>query len=213
MACYGMSLQTQIDSPLEAAIFYFPSPATMRCLNHSEIPRKFKKGIIYRKVKIPNQGEIEQTITIGISTKGAKKKFVLRGNIKTKDEILSLKPNANLFFNQTNTEKNIFPPIRLEDILGLSRKIRIKEKFGNQFLNYETFLKTTKGMIGNLDYKLELFGQDRATEGKVRYVLTGTGMLGAYNIIVSAQDIDTDSYLITEQYGPAQVVTTVRVYD
>jgi len=207
-----MSLQAQIDSPLEAAIFYFPSPATIRCLNHSNIPKSFRKGLVTRSINIPNEGNFEQTITIGVSSKGTQKKFVLKGNIRQDEEIVSMKLSKNPFFNSDFSRRKSSSLFGLEDILGLQKKVHVTDKIGNQILNYEVFLKTTKGMIGNEKYNLELFGQDKSINGQVKYFLDGKGIIGKDKITVTARGV-SDYYEIKEQYGEIEAFTIVKVYD
>lgn len=208
--CHGKPLQ--IDTPLKAVILYFPSPPVMRCLNHSDIPKSFRKGIVTRSVKIPGEKEIEQTVTIGVSSKGGYKKFILRGNIKYNDDLFPIKLTINPFFNPNAGGQKLSFLFGLEDILGLQKKVHVSEKLGNQKLDYEVFLKTTRGKIGNEKYKLELFGQDKSIDGQVKYFLDGKGTIGKDNITVTARGLK-DYYEIKEQYGKAEVFTTVKVYD
>ena len=92
-------------------------------------------------------------------------------------------------------------------------KVHIKDKIGNQKIDYETFLKSTKGKIENQKYNLELNGEDRVINNRLTYILAGSGMLGSYDISVSAKDTKKDNYEIFEKYGPVEIFTTVRVYD
>lgn len=211
----GMSLQAQIDSPLEAAIFYFPSPSVMRCLNHSEIPKRIRKAVIYRKINFPNEPQIEQNITISISPKKSSGfRFSFKGNVVTKGEITPITIKGGPFFSlQEGGQIKPSFLFGLEDLIGVQRKIHIQDTFGNQNLNYEVFLRTTKGMIGNENYKLDLFGTEKTVNGKVTYTLNGKGNLGDYSISVAGIETGKDNYEIIENYGPAQVFTSVRVYD
>ena len=203
----------KIDTPSEAIFAYFPSPATLRCLNHSNIPLSYRKAFIHRSARGPNGETLEESVTIGISPKSKTNKFLLKGYIRNNDEIIPLKLSSQPFFIPNTNAKTIFPSIKLEDILGLQKKAVVKEKIGNQILNYETFLKTTKGMIGNANYNLELVGQDKVIGNEVKYFLSGMGKIGEHEISVIARDISKDHYEITEKYGPVEVFTSVKVYD
>ena len=200
-----------VDSPLKAIVVYFPSPAVMRCLNHSNIPMSFRKAFVYRKAKFPNKEEIEQSVTIGVN-RHKKEKFVFTGNITTKSELIPMKIKGEIPFGLEN-QKFSFGLFGLENLLGLQGKAHIKDKIGNQIIDYETFLKSTKGKIGDLKYNLELTGEDRGLNDKVTYFLTGNGMLGNYEISVNGKDVKKDNYEIIEKYGPVEIFTTVRVYD
>lgn len=202
----------QINTTVKAAILYFPSPSVMRCLNHSDIPKSFRKGIVTRSVKIPGEKEIEQTVTISVVSKSGHKKFILRGNIKYNDDLFPIKLTKNPFFDPNAGGQKLSFLFGLEDILGLQKKIHVLTAFGNQKLDYEVFLKTTKGMIGKENYKLELFGQDKSIDGEVKYFLDGHGNIGEKIINVTARGLK-DYYEIKEQYGEAKVFTTVKVYD
>ena len=200
-----------IDSPLKAVIFYFPSPSVMRCLNHSDIPRKFRKASVYRKAIFSNKKEeITESVLVGADQK--KRKFLFTGNIKTKSEFIPMQINGEIAFGVQNQGFNL-GLFGLENILGLQGKVHVKDKIGNQKIDYETFLKSTKGKIGDQKYSLELTGEDRAIDNRTAYFLNGNGMLGNYDISVSGKDIKKDSYEIVEKYGPVEVFTTVRVYD
>ena len=68
--CYSKTKEQKVwtvNSPLKALVVYFPSPSVMRCLNHSDIPRKLRKAFIYRKAKFSNNEEIEQSVTVGVN--------------------------------------------------------------------------------------------------------------------------------------------------
>ena len=199
-----------IDSPLKAIIFYFPSPSIMRCLNHSDIPRKFHKVSVYRKAIFPNKEEITESVLVGVNQK--KKRFLFTGNIKTKSEFIPMKINGEIAFGVQNQGFNL-GLFGLENVLGLQGKVHVKDKIGNQKIDYETFLKSTKGKIGDQKYNLELTGEEQAIDNRTAYSLNGNGMLGDYDISVSGKDIKKDNYEIIEQYGPVEVFTTVRVYD
>ena len=207
-------LPLQINTPLKAAILYFPSPSVMRCLNHSNIPRTFRKGIVTRKIEIPHEGTLQETVTIGInSISKHKKRFILRGNIKSEKEIFTIKFKSYPFFNYSEQGEKIPAFFGFEDLLGLQRRIHLKDKIGNQNLDYEVFLKTTRGKIGKLKYELNLFGQDKSIEGMAVYFLDGKGKIGKYPITVTGKELQKDYYEINEKYGPVKVLTTVKVYD
>ena len=211
--CYSKTKEQAwtVDSPLKALVVYFPSPAVMRCLNHSNIPRSFRKAFIYRKAKFSNKEEVEQSVTIGVNVQKGKK-FIFTGNITTKSELIPLKINGEILCGLENQKFN-FGLFGLEDVLGLQGKVHIKDKIGNQNVDYETFLKSTKGKIGGQKYNLELTGEEHVINEQVTYVLTGTGMLGNYDISVNGKDVKKDNDEITEKYGPVEIFTTVKVYD
>lgn len=217
--CYSKNKQNQalaVNSPLKALVLYFPPPAVMRCLNHSNIPMSFRKAFVYRRAKFPGKEEILQSVTIGIQSNKKKKKFIFTGNISTKSDFIPVKLKGEIAFGEQNQKFN-FGLFGLEKLLGLQGKIHIKDKIGNQIIDHETFLKSTKGKIGDLNYTLELTGEDREAgigpNRSLQYHLTGSGMLGNYNISVSGKDTKKDNYEITEKYGPVEIFTTVRVYD
>lgn len=194
-------LLVKVDTPLKAVIFYFPSPAVMRCLNHSDIPQKLRKAKITRNIKFPDEKELMQNIEIT----PLDEQFIFKGDlVEGKKE--------NPYFDRS---KGIDPGFLfgLGELIGLQRKAYIKDKIGTQKLDYETFLKITKGKIGNKKYFLELSGKDKVIEGKSRYFLNGKGMLGEYEIKVEAKNTKIDQYEINEKYGPIEVFTTIEVYD
>lgn len=205
----GKTDQLAINTPLKAAVFYFPSPTIMRCLNHSGIPMNFRKASVYRKVKLKKTYEVEENITIGVT---ADKKFLFSGNIKDQDEILPIKINGEISFGLKDQSFDL-GLFGLEKILGIPGKIHVKDTFENQNINYETFLKKSKGMVGNLNFEMELTGKDLLVEGMTKYFLDGEGMLGKFKIKTSARDIGKDSYQIVEQYGPVEILSTVRVFE
>ena len=211
----GKDKSFEIDSPLKAAIFYFPSPSVMRCLNHSEIPKEFRKAIIYRKAIIPNEGEVVQNITIGVGfQKGKGKKFLLKGSItKNNGEIVLMKTKGGPFFNEEMGGQKMPSFFGLEDLLGVQRKVQVRDTIGNQKLDYEVFLKTTKGMVGNANYNLELFGQDRSIKEEIKYFLDGKGKIGEDKIVISGRSLEKDYYEMNEKYGQVEVFTGVKVYD
>ena len=152
------------NSPVKAAILYFPSPAVMRCLSHSNIPKALRKVMIYRKIKYPDNTQFEQNLTIGIDPKAeSRSKFTFAGNVMINGEIFILKVDGGPLF-EADKDSGIKPKglFGLEELIGLQRKIKINEKIGNQDLNYEIFMKNVKGMIGNATYSLELVGKDKA---------------------------------------------------
>lgn len=206
---------TDIDTPLKAAIFYFPSPPVMRCLVHSGIPGTFRKALVYRKVRFPGGEYVEQSVTIGVDSKQKnKKRFVLSGNLLVKGKIIPIKINEGEFFDLKKGKKlkpdNLFG---LEELIGLQRKVSVTDTIGNQELNYEVFLKTTKGKIGNQGYSLELFGQDKSINKQIKYFLRGKGNLGKDKISVIGKEIETDHYKLNEQYGKIKTFTTIQIYD
>ncbi len=205
----------QIDTPLKALVLYFPSPSVMRCLNHSGIPRSFRKAFVYRKAKSPNKEEVAQSLTIGVNMQ-KKKKLLFTGNISTKSKFVPMEIKGELSFGLENQKFNL-GLFGLENLLGLQGKTHIKDKIGNQIVNYETFLKSTKGKIGDQKYNLELNGEDRVggigSDRSLQYLLTGTGMLGSYDISVNGKDTKKDNYEIIEKYGPVEIFTIVKVYD
>ncbi len=203
------------ESPLEAVLLYFPSPSVMRCLSHSGIPEEFRKALIHRKVRFSKDSELIQNISIGVeSEKKSKKKFTFSGNLIIMGEIIKQEINGGDFFNLNKQEK-VNPGFLggLGKILGLQRKVHIKDKIGDLDLNYSTLLRNTKGMIGNAEYELELFGEDRVIKQGVKYILKGKGKIGEDKISVVGKEIAKDNYEIKEWYGPVEVYTTVRVYD
>gem|GEM_PF-2905966 len=205
----------KINTPLQALVLYFPPPSVLRCLNHSDIPRKLRKAFIYRNIKIPELPVVEQNISIGADALKVSGKRLMFNAHELRDGIMyQMKINWEQAFGLgKNGELQSVGFFGLEDILGLQKKTHIKDKIGNQDLNYETFLKTTKGKVGNLNYNLELSGQDREQEGKIRYFLNGRGKLGNDEILVSGIELDKDLYEIHEQYGDIEIVTSIKVYD
>lgn len=202
-----------VDTPLKALVLYFPSPSIMRCLNHSDIPLKFHKASIYRKAIFPNKEEIVESVIVGVrQEKKQNKRFSFVGTITTKSEIIPIKVNGEIAFGIQN-QKFSLGLFGLESLLGLQGKVHIKDKIGTQKVDYETYLKSTKGKIGDLNYRLELTGEDHIISDRLTYILTGSGMLGSYDILVNAKDIKKDNYEIIEKYGPVEIFTSVRVYD
>ncbi len=208
-----------VNSSLKALVFYFPSPSVMRCLNHSDVQRLFRRASVYRRATFPNKEVIEQNVIIGADK--IHKKFIFTGNIKTKSELIPMKIKGEIPFGLAGQEFNL-GLFGLENFLGLQGKVHIKDKIGNQKVDYETFLKSTKGKIGNKKYVLELHGEDQIEAGRVvgagrdqhlQYHLTGTGMLGGYDISINAKDVEKDNYEIIENYGPVEIFTIVRVYE
>ena len=181
--------QLKVDTPLKAAVFYFPSPAVMRCLNHSDIPRTHRKAHVKRQISFIGKPLIEENINVTENSKGP--------------------------FFDLNKEGKVKPSFLfgLEDLIGVQRKIHILDMIGNQDLDFEVFLRTTKGMIGNLDYKLDLFGQDKVVNGAITYFLKGNGNLGENKITVFARETEKDSYYLREDYGRTRVISEIKVFD
>ena len=203
------------DSPVKAAILYFPSPAVMRCLSHSNIPKAPRKVMIYRRIKYPDNTQFEQNLTIGVDPKAEKgSKFTFAGNVMIDGEVFILKVDGGPLF-EADKGPGIKPKglFGLEELIDLQRKIKINKKVGNQNLSYEIFMKNVKGMIGNATYSLELIGKDKAEKGKVIYLLSGKGNLGKEKITVRGVEVFKDYYELVERYGKAGVFTTIRVYD
>ena len=201
-----------IDSPLKAIVFYFPSPPVMRCLNHSNVQGLYRKASVYRRATFPNKEVIEQSLVIGVNK--AHKKFIFTGSIKTKSELIPMKIRGEIPFGLTG-QKFDFGLFGLDNLLGLQKKIHVKDKIGDQRVDYETFLKSTKGRIGNQEYILTLHGEEKVgtLDQSLRYHLTGAGMLGNYNILVNAKDTTKDNYELIEKYGPVEIFTIIKVYD
>ena len=206
--CHGTALQ--VNTPLKALIFYFPPPSIMRCLNHSDVQKSFRKASIYRKVRFPDKEVVEQSVIIGADKRH--KKFILTGNIKTKSEFIPLKIKGEISFGLVGQKFN-FGLFGLESFLGLQGKIHVKDKIGDQRVDYETFLKSTKGKIGDQSYNLELTGEDQVINNSLTYSLIGNGMLGTYDISVNGKDTKKDNYEIIEKYGPVEILTIIKVYD
>lgn len=205
-------LPLQIYSPQKAAVLYFPTPAVMRCLNHSNIPRVKRKVDVTREIRIPGENTINQAIKIDVEEYS--KNFVFEGVTKQGSKPVSVKVTGGPFFN-INEGGQVKPSFLfgLEDLIGVQRKIRVKDKVGDQILDYETFLKRTRGKVGKLKYDLELFGQDRSVGGEIKYFLDGKGKIGDHKITVEARELEKDRYLVKEEYEPIKVVTKVKVYD
>lgn len=214
--CYSKQKKTKdwkIDSPLKALVTYFPSPAILRCLHHSEISKKPRKVLILRKAKFLSGHEIEQRIQIlPRNSLKAKKRFSFTGTIKTKSNPMLIMQSGEITLGLQDQKFNL-GLFGLEEFLGLQGKVQIKDKIGNQKIDYETFLKSTKGKIGNQKYNLELNGQDSIVNKNFVYKLTGFGMLGKYNLSVDAKSLGNDSYEIVEKYGPVMIFTTVTIND
>lgn len=212
--CYGKSLP-KIDNPLKAAVFYFPSPPVMRCLNHSNIPRTYRKAIVSRKIKLSKTEVIEQNISIGINRMAKSgSKFLIKNSFIDKNGIIKDTINNSPFFDPSKGGK-VKPSFLFgfEDVIGVQRKLHVLDMIGNQDLNYVVFLKKTEGMIGNSNYKLELNGQDKTIDGEVKYILNGKGQIGGDTIFISGKEVKKDSYEISEKYGSIEIATAIRVYD
>lgn len=211
--CVGVhcSEPLQINS-LKALALYFPSPSIMRCLNHSNIPRDKRKIDITKEIEIPKEEIIKQTIKVRLNQDD--KEFIFDTNTKQGNRLLLIKIDGGPFFN-VNKGGQIKPSFLfgLEDLIGIQRKIRIKDKVGNEIIDFETFLKRTRGKVGKQKYTLELFGQDRSEDGKVKYFLDGKGKIGEHEIVVTAKEIEKEQYVINETYGPVKLKTIVKVYD
>lgn len=198
----------QIDTPLKAAIFYFPSPVVMRCLNHSNIPRTLRKATIHKQVNFSKDQVIEENVTVGVNSK-----FVFAGSLIVDKEIIPLKVTGSSFFDLNSGKIKPSFLFGLEDLIGLQKRVHTKDMIGNQDLNYVTFLRETKGMVGNLNYKLDLFGEDRTIKDNLQYFLSGSGNLGENKVTINGRELEKDYYQIKEQYGPVEILTTVKVYD
>ena len=209
----------EIDTPLKALVLYFPSSSVLRCLNHSDIPRKLRKAFIHRNIKIPGEPLTEQKISIGADAlRVSGKRFVFNAHELQDGIIYPMHINWEQAFGlgkhgELKSVETYLGKSLLEDVIGLQKKTKIKDKVGNQNLNYETFLKTTKGTVGDLNYNLELSGQDKIVEGKTRYFLNGKGKLGKDEILVVGIELDQDLYQINEKYGNIEIVTSIKVYD
>jgi len=191
----------EIDSPPKATVLYFPSPAIARCLNHSGIPESLRKAKIIRSIKFSNKEELTQNIEVSVLDKI----FILGGDL-----IDSEKENPYLSTDKKTNPGFLFG---LGDLIGLQRKVIVKDKIGTEKLDYETFLKVTKGKIGKKKYYLELYGEDKAQNGKIKYFLKGNGKLGKDKINIEGKSTDKDRYEIKEKYGEIEVFTIVEVYD
>lgn len=171
--------------------------------------------MIYRKIKYPDNTQFEQNISIGVDPKVKEgSKFIFSGNVMVGEETLLDKVDGGSFFEVDNSQK-VQPAglFGLEELIGLQRKIKVDEKVGDQKLDYEIFMKNTKGMIGDANYGLELIGKDKAEKNKVTYLLSGKGNLGKEKITVKGVEVFKDYYELVERYGNAGVFTTIRVYD
>ncbi len=211
---FGKSTDFSVDSPQKAIFSYFPSPAILRCLNHSQIPLKKRKAEIIRKAKIDGK-DIEQRATINIISN----KFFVSSSILISDLIIPIKNNSESIFNSARSNKKV---VSLEDVnplnaitklAGLQEKITVKDKIGNQELNYSTHLKNTVGKVGKSNYKIEITGQDMVKEGSVKYLISGKGNIGTDVISISGQEKSKDYYELNEAYGPLMIFTSIRVFD
>lgn len=204
----------KVDTPIKAVFSYFPSPAILRCLYHSDIPKKQRKAEIIRKAEIDGIN-IEERAVITI----IRNKFFISVCLVDKDLIIPLRLNNSHIFNTKQAEKKINsletlnPLNALQELASLQKKIVVKDKIGNQTIEYSSYLKTTKGKVGDLKYNLELTGEDIVSKGVVRYLLYGDGNLGNDTITVSGKEKDKDYYEINESYGPVKVFTSIRVYN
>ncbi len=204
---YGATHKTY--TPVEALARYFPSPALIRCLNHSNIPEQFRKVLISRYIKFPKKPEEIENILIGVNSK----KFAFSGNLIAEGETKPLKVRHSPYFGFNKGGKIQQSLFGLEDFLNLQKKVYITDMVGNQNLNFETFLKTTKGKIGNVNYNLELTGEDKASDNGLKYFINGSGMIGEENITVKGTSTDKDSYELYETLGHIEIYTKVKVYD
>lgn len=215
---YAKSVKKEfkVDTPLKAVFSYFPSPAILRCLYHSDIPKKKRKAEIIRKAKIDGVEVIERAVVTPI-----KNKFFISILLEDKDLIIPLKlDNSHIFKNtkqssgkKLNSFELLNPLNALQELISLQKKVTIKDKIGNQKIEYSTYLKTTKGKVGNLNYNLELTGKDISSNGEIKYLLYGEGNLGNNTITVSGKEKAKDYYEINESYGPVKVFTSIRVYN
>ncbi len=204
---YGATYKTY--TPVEALVKYFPSPALIRCLNHSNIPEKFRKVLISRYIKSPQKPEEIENILIGVNGK----KFVFSGSLIANGKTKPLKVKHSPYFGFNKGGKIQQSLFGLEDFLNLQKKVYITDMIGNQNLNFETFLKTTKGKIGNANYNLELTGEDKVSDNGTKYFINGSGMIGEENIAVKGTSTDKDSYEIYETIGYIEIYTKIKVYD
>lgn len=204
----------KVDTPIKAIFSYFPSPAILRCLYHSDIPKKQRKAEIVRKAKIDGVN-IEERATITV----IQNKFFISTSLVDKDLIIPLRLNNSHIFNNKQSNKKVNaietlnPLNALQELASLQKKTVIKDKIGNQKIEYSTYLKTTKGKVGNLKYNLELTGKDIGSNGEIRYLLYGEGNIGNDTISVSGKEKAKDYYEINEDYGPVKVFTTIRVFN
>lgn len=214
MPAFSASKEFKVDTPKKAVFSYFPSPATLRCLYHSDIPKKQRKAEIVRKAKIDGV-DIEERAVITI----IKNKFFVSTSLIQSDLLIPLRLNNSHIFNTKSEEKKANPietlnPINaLQQLASLQGKIIVKDKVGDQKIDYSTFLKSTKGKVGNSKYNLELTGKDVSSNGVIRYLLYGEGNLGNDTITVSAREKEKDYYEITETYGSTKVFTSIRVFN
>jgi len=204
----------KIDTPTEAIFAYFPSPATLRCLNHSNLIKKNRKAEISRKARIDGL-DVEETIFIFSSGNKAKG----TGSLTSKDLIVPLKINTGIFSGSGKSQKTSFsfddlnPINALQELVGVQKRITIKDKMGNQDLNYTTYLKKTKGKVGKEDYNIEITGQDIGRNGQVLYLISGNGNIGIDTITISGKETEKDSYVLNERYGNLKVFTKVTVFN
>jgi hypothetical protein len=204
----------KIDTPAEAIFAYFPSPATLRCLNHSDLIKKNRKAEISRKAKIDGV-DVEETIFIHSSANKVKG----TGSLTSKDLIVPLKINTGIFNGSRKSKKASFsfddlnPINALQELVGIQKRITIKDKIGNQDLNYTTYLKKTKGKVGKDDYNIEITGQDIGRNGQLMYLISGTGNIGIDTITISGKEIEKDNYVLNEKYGNLKVFTKVTVFN
>ena len=85
-ACRENTLE--IDTPLKASVLYFPTPATMRCLNHSNIPKTFRKAVVQRQVKFPNEEILKSPEAISHRKHELSRAMLLGNNYKGKVKII-----------------------------------------------------------------------------------------------------------------------------
>ncbi|OGI20419.1 MAG: hypothetical protein A3B68_02740 [Candidatus Melainabacteria bacterium RIFCSPHIGHO2_02_FULL_34_12] len=203
----------KLDTPTEVAAYYFPAPSVVRCLNHSNIPRKFHKAFITRTIAIPGKLRIQQNISIGTDSLIGKN-FIFSGNEQYDGMLLLVKIDGEKALGLGVGGRMKSPSIfGFGDILGLPSEINVNDKVDNINVKYKIFLKNVKGMIGNSNYSLELNGQDKIIKGSNVYLLSGNGKIGKDKITVNGLGNDKDYYEINEKYGNIETFTSIKVFD
>ena len=103
--CHAKTIEIEIDSPLKAALLYFPSPPVMRCLTHSGLPKQFRKAEIKRTINIPGEEPFEQKVTIDVKDEKGIKKFVITSSLVINGKDISFKAVGSEFFDLKNTQE------------------------------------------------------------------------------------------------------------